>query len=55
MELYNVLAENASKVGIDLAVAQKFKGMLEDAGFEDVQEIVFDLPLGGWGEGRRMK
>jgi len=55
MELYNVLAEIGSKVGIDLAVAQKFKGMIEDAGFQEVQEKVFDLPLGDWGEGRRMK
>jgi hypothetical protein len=55
MELYNLLAEIGKKVGIDLAVAQKFKGMIEDAGFEEVQEKTFDLPLGNWGEGRRMK
>lgn len=55
LELYNVLAEYGSKIGIDLAVAQKFKGMIEAAGFEDVQEKVFDLPLGDWPEGRRMK
>jgi hypothetical protein len=55
MELYNVLAEYGRRVGIDLAVAQKFKGMMEAAGFEEVTEKVFDLPLGDWMEDRRMK
>ena len=53
--LYDVLAENGQKVGIDLAVAQKFKLMMETAGFQDIQERVFDLPLGGWMNDRRMK
>jgi hypothetical protein len=55
MELYNVLAEFGAKVGIDLAVAQKFKSMMEKAGFEDVTEKIFDLPLGDWPEDRRLK
>lgn len=55
MELYNLLADIGGKIGIDLAVAQKFKSKMEAAGFEEVQERVFDLPLGDWGEGRRMK
>lgn len=55
MELYNVLAEVGRKVGIDLAVAQKFKAMMENAGFKDVTEKVFDLPLGDWPEDRRLK
>jgi hypothetical protein len=55
MELYNVLAEIGGKIGIDLAVAQKFKGMMDTAGFEDVTEKVFDLPLGDWPEDRRLK
>lgn len=55
MELYNLLAGIGGKIGIDLAVAQKFKAMMEAAGFEDVQEEVFDLPLGDWPDGRRMK
>lgn len=55
MEFYNVLAEIGTKIGIDLAVAQKFKAMMTKAGFEDVTEEVFDLPLGDWPEGRRMK
>jgi hypothetical protein len=55
MEFYNVLAEIGTKIGIDLAVAQKFKAMMDKAGFEDVTEEVFDLPLGDWPKGRRMK
>jgi hypothetical protein len=55
MEFYNVLADIGSKIGIDLAVAQKFKHMMETGGFEDVTEVVFDLPLGDWPESRRLK
>lgn len=55
MELYNVLAEYGGTVGIDLAVAQKFKRMMEHAGFEQVREKVFDLPLGDWPADRRLK
>lgn len=42
-------------MGIDLDVAPKFKGYLEDAGYESVQEEVFDLPAGDWPQDRRMK
>lgn len=55
LEFYNVLADIGSSIGIDLAVAEKFSQMMRDAGFEDVQSKIFDLPLGGWMEGRRMK
>jgi SAM-dependent methyltransferase len=55
MELYNVLASVGSKIGIDLAVAEKFPDMMREAGYEDVKSEVFDLPLGDWMEGRRMK
>lgn len=50
-----MLAEIGTKIGIDLAVAQKFPSMIRDAGFEDVTAHVFDLPLGDWMEGRRMQ
>jgi hypothetical protein len=52
---YDVLAEVGRGIGIDLAVAQKFQGMLEKAGYEAVTEIVFDLPIGGWMPDRRMR
>jgi hypothetical protein len=52
---YDVLAEVGQGIGIDLAVAQKFHGMLEKAGFEEVTETVFDLPIGGWMPDRRMR
>lgn len=52
---YDVLAEVGQTIGIDLAVAQKFRGMMETAGFQDVTETVMDLPLGGWMPERRMR
>jgi len=51
---YDVLAEVGQSIGIDLAVAQKFRGMLESAGYAEVTESVLDLPLGGWMRDRRM-
>lgn len=53
--LYDVLFSVGRTIGIDLAVAQKFKSMMLEAGFEDVTETVFDLPLGDWMPDRRMK
>ena len=50
-----MLAEVGQGIGIDLAVAQKFRGMLESGGYEEVTETVFDLPLGGWMRDRRMR
>jgi hypothetical protein len=55
LAFYDVLSEVGKGVGIDLAVAQKFHGMLEKAGFEGVTETVFDLPIGGWMPDRRMR
>ncbi|KAI9863974.1 MAG: hypothetical protein M1824_006012 [Vezdaea acicularis] len=55
MELYNVLAVAAGRVGIDLAVSTKFKGLMEQAGYANVREEVFDLPLGGWPKDPRLK
>lgn len=44
-----------AKIGIDIDVAPKFKGYLEDAGYESVQEEIFDLPIGDWPQDRRLK
>jgi hypothetical protein len=55
VEFYNVLKPLGTRLGIDLDVAIKFKGYLEDAGYESVQEEIFDLPLGDWPQDRRMK
>jgi hypothetical protein len=55
MALYTVLAEIGSKIGINLGVAQKFKGMMIDAGYEEVTEKVYDLPLGDYLPDRRMR
>lgn len=55
LELYTTLAEVSREVGLDLAVAQKYGSMMVSAGFEDVVEEVFDLPIGDWMSDRRMK
>ncbi|KFY21825.1 hypothetical protein V493_07095 [Pseudogymnoascus sp. VKM F-4281 (FW-2241)] len=55
MEFYTTLADANEEVGLDLAVAQKYGSMMVNAGFEDVVEEVFDLPIGDWMSDRRMK
>jgi hypothetical protein len=55
MELYNVLKPLGGAMGIDFDVALKFKGYLEDAGYDSVTEEIFDLPMGDWPQGRRQK
>ncbi|KFY77185.1 hypothetical protein V499_03390 [Pseudogymnoascus sp. VKM F-103] len=55
MELYTTLAEVSQEVGLDLSVAQKYGSMMVSAGFENVVEEVFDLPIGDWMQDRRMK
>ncbi|OBT69709.1 hypothetical protein VE03_00812 [Pseudogymnoascus sp. 23342-1-I1] len=55
MEFYTTLAEVSQEVGLDLSVAQKYGSMMISAGFEDVVEEVFDLPIGDWMSDRRMK
>ncbi|KFY01922.1 hypothetical protein O988_02466 [Pseudogymnoascus sp. VKM F-3808] len=55
MELYTTLADASEEVGLDLAVARKYGSMMMSAGFENVVEEVFDLPIGDWMSDRRMK
>lgn len=55
MEFYTTLADASREVGLDLSVAQKYGSMMTSAGFEDVIEEVFDLPIGDWMSDRRMK
>jgi hypothetical protein len=54
-EFSKCITDVSATVGLDLKVATKFKGLLHDAGFEDVQEVAYDLPMGDWPEDRRMK
>lgn len=54
-EFSSVIKPVAAEVGLDIDVAQKFKGYLEMAGYEDVQEVVYELPIGDWPSDRRMK
>ncbi|KFY68284.1 hypothetical protein V496_01204 [Pseudogymnoascus sp. VKM F-4515 (FW-2607)] len=55
MEFYTTLADASREVGLDLSIAQKYGSMMTSAGFEDVVEEVFDLPIGDWMSDRRMK
>lgn len=55
LEFYNVMKPLTAMVGIDIDVAAKFKGYLEEAGYDSVQEEIFDLPMGDWPEDRRLK
>jgi hypothetical protein len=55
VEFYNVLKPLGAQIGIDLDVATKFRKLLEDGGYEDVQEQIFDLPMGDWPQDRRLK
>src|SRR5438552_18509023 len=54
-QFYEVMNEAANKIGLDFDIASKFKGLLEDAGYEDVTEVAFDLPIGSWTKDRRLK
>lgn len=55
MALYTLLDDVGQDIGLDLSVAPKYKPMMLSAGFEDVVEEVFDLPIGDWMTDRRMK
>jgi hypothetical protein len=55
MSFYTTLADIGKQIDLDLDIAQKFKPLLIDAGFEDVTENVFDVPLGDWNPDRRLK
>jgi hypothetical protein len=54
-KFYEVLNEAANMIGLDFDIASKFKSLLQEAGYEEVTEIVFDLPIGSWPKDRRLK
>ncbi|KUJ08961.1 S-adenosyl-L-methionine-dependent methyltransferase [Mollisia scopiformis] len=45
---YDMVVEAAKKVGIDSTAASRYKDMMEEAGFVDVQEVKVEWPIGGW-------
>ncbi|KAI9894484.1 MAG: hypothetical protein M1814_003242 [Vezdaea aestivalis] len=52
---YDVMADAARKVGLDFGIAHKLRGMIEEAGFANVREEIFDLPMGPWPKDPRLK
>ncbi|TKA68710.1 hypothetical protein B0A49_03243 [Cryomyces minteri] len=44
-----------ARAGFDMRVAHKFKSMVRDAGFQDVEEHVFEVPWGTWPSEKRQK
>ncbi|RPA71232.1 S-adenosyl-L-methionine-dependent methyltransferase [Ascobolus immersus RN42] len=53
---YNELLREASVLcGSRLDVTQELKGLMEEVGFVDVQEIVYPVPHGPWSRDKHMK
>ena len=50
-----MLRHSARKMGFDMQIARKFKGLLIEAGFVDVTEEIFTVPWGGWPRDSRLK
>ncbi|KAI9815379.1 MAG: hypothetical protein M1832_005518 [Thelocarpon impressellum] len=54
-EWQTIIDETTAKIGKRLRVAADQKQHLIDAGFEDVSEDVYKLPIGGWPKDPRLK
>lgn len=55
LEFFGLLTEGCSKVGRDLHAPKKWKHVLEEAGFINIEERVFKVPIGGWPRDKRLK
>lgn len=49
------LCEGMAQFGKPMDHAPQWKGMLEEAGFDDVQEEVFKIPIGSWPKDPKLK
>ncbi|PGH34127.1 hypothetical protein GX50_03090 [[Emmonsia] crescens] len=54
-EYQTLCNQAAKKFGKEINLAHKFKQMLIDAGFEDVREEVFKVPIGPWAKDPKLK
>lgn len=54
-KFFEILTDGCAKVGRDLHVPRRWRGVVQDAGFVDIEERVFKVPVGGWPKNRRMK
>ncbi len=50
-----VSLECGDKFGKDLRIHEQIKGYLEDAGFEEIVEKIYKLPIGPWSKDPHMK
>ncbi|KAI9706612.1 MAG: hypothetical protein M1836_003621 [Candelina mexicana] len=49
------LRQAATAMGFDMQIARKFKGMVIEAGFEEVTEEILEVPWGIWPKDQRLK
>lgn len=54
-KLYNTVMEAALKIGIDVTAAKRYKVMMEEVGFVDVQEVKVEWPIGTWAKSKYHK
>jgi hypothetical protein len=50
-----VVTQAAAKIGLNMDVATTFAQTLRDAGYEDVTEKIYDVPMGTWPRDSRLK
>ncbi|CAK4031644.1 Hypothetical predicted protein [Lecanosticta acicola] len=54
-EFFNLLVEGSNRVGRDLHAPKRWKSILADVGFVNIEERVFKVPVGEWPKDRRLK
>ncbi|KIW27718.1 hypothetical protein, variant 1 [Cladophialophora immunda] len=55
LEWYNTLLEGCERIGRTASPGQHLKSWIQDAGFVNVHQKIFKLPLGAWPKDERMK
>ncbi|KAI9809366.1 MAG: hypothetical protein M1827_006878 [Pycnora praestabilis] len=55
VEFFRLLMLAAVKQGLEMGIAMRFKGLAEEAGYDNIREEVVELPLGGWPKDRALK
>ena len=54
-KFFDILTGGCAKVGRDLHMPRKWRPLLQEAGFVNIQEKILKVPVGGWPKDRRMK
>jgi len=54
-KFFDILTAGCAQIGRDLFAPRRWKATLEEAGFVNVEERFFKLPIGGWPKDRRLK